>query len=338
MSALSATRHASRRPRRAGWSLLASLWCLSAYGEDAAESALAAMHHATRTLNYDGVFVYHRAEQLESMRLIHRYADEVETERLIALSGPAHEVIRSGTLVTCLSADQHGDTPDKNPPRDIIGIGFSAPVEKLRNSYTFAFDGKDRVAGRSAVVVAVNPHSPDRYAYRLWLDEQTRLLLKSTILDLSGHALEQIQFTQLDVRAEIPSALLKPGIEGAAFQWHTDAEGESAAASVAAAPQAPPDWQASWLPDGFEFGENNVQQMPGSSVPNSHLVYSDGLAMVSIFVEAVSDEKHALRGESSRGAVNAYSRLEGTHQITVVGEVPLLTLKKIAESVTRPNE
>jgi sigma-E factor negative regulatory protein RseB len=335
MSALSATKHASRRALRAGWGLLASLYCLSAYGEDTAETALTAMHNATRTLNYDGVFVYHRADQLESMRLIHRYADEVESERLIALSGPAHEVIRNGTLVSCLAANQHDVTPDKNPPRDIIGIGFSAPVEKLRNSYSFAFDGKDRVAGRDAVVVAVNPRSPDRYAYRLWLDEQTRLLLKSTILDPSGHALEQIQFTQLEVRAEIPSELLKPGIEGAAFQWRTDAEGESATPPSA---RVAPAWQASWLPPGFEFQENNIQHMPDNSGPSSHLVYSDGLAMVSIFVEAVSDEKQALRGESSRGAVNAFSRLESKHQITVVGEVPLLTLKKIAESVTTSNE
>ncbi|MBK6657868.1 MAG: hypothetical protein IPG43_06855 [Proteobacteria bacterium] len=80
------------------------------------------MHEATRTLSYDGVFVYQRGDRLESMRLIHRYADDVESERLISLSGPAREVIRKGSDVTCLSADDGGAAPDKNPPRDIIGI------------------------------------------------------------------------------------------------------------------------------------------------------------------------------------------------------------------------
>ena len=338
MSALSVTKHTSRRALCAAWGLLASLWGLGAYAEDTPEMVLVAMHNATRTLNYDGVFVYHRADQLGSMRLIHRYADEVETERLISLSGPAHEVIRNGTLVTCLSADQHGDVSDKNPSRDIIGIGFSAPVEKLRNSYTFTFDGKDRVAGRAAVVVAVNPLAPDRYAYRLWLDEQTRLLLRSAILDLNGHPLEQVQFTQLDVRAEIPSELLKPDLAGSAFQWRTDVEGDNASVSAAPVTPTPPMWQASWLPRGFEFKETTIQPKSDLSAPSSHLVYSDGLSMVSVFVEAVSDEKHALRGESSRGAVNAFSRLDSKHQITVVGEVPLLTLKRIAESVTRTSE
>lgn len=296
------------------------------------------MHDATRTLNYDGVFVYQRGDQLESMRLIHRFADNTESERLISLSGPAREVIRRGTLVTCLSADNHGAAPDKNPPRDIIGIGFSAPVEKLESSYAFAIEGKGRVAGRDAVLVAVTPHAPDRYGYRLWLDEQTKLLLKSAILDGAGRSLEQVQFTQLEVRAEISADLLKPGIDGTAFNWRTDSNGDGDDQHPQSKPEVTPDWQANWLPRGFEFKESSLQQMADQSGPTSHLVYSDGLAMVSVFVEAVVDEKRALRGQSSRGAVNAFSRLDDMHQITVVGEVPLPTVKRIATSVAKTND
>lgn len=296
------------------------------------------MHDATRTLNYDGVFVYQRGDQLESMRLIHRFADNTESERLISLSGPAREVIRRGTLVTCLSADNHGAPPDKNPPRDIIGIGFSVPVEKLESSYAFAIEGKGRVAGRDAVLVAVTPHAPDRYGYRLWLDEQTKLLLKSAILDGAGRSLEQVQFTQLEVRAEISADLLKPGIDGTAFNWRTDSNGDGDDQHPQSKPAVTPDWQANWLPRGFEFKESSLQQMADQSGPTSHLVYSDGLAMVSVFVEAVVDEKRALRGQSSRGAVNAFSRLDDMHQITVVGEVPLPTVKRIATSVAKTND
>lgn len=312
--------------------LAASLCCIGATTQHSAETALAAMHSATRNLNYDGVFVYHRADQLESMRLIHRYADGTETERMISLSGPVREVIRVGSLVTCWSLDAPGGAVGKNPPRDIFGIGFSAPVEKLRGSYTFAIEGTDRVAGRSALVVAVNPRSPDRYAYRLWLDEQTHLLLKSAILDVNGHSLEQVQFTQLVVSKEIPSELLQPGIKGTAFQWRTDTDTDNITAPVM------PDWLPGWLPTGFEIKESSVQQPHEYSRATSHLIYSDGLSMVSIFVETVADNKQALQGESSRGAVNAYSRLNGKHQITAVGEVPLSTLKKIAESVSKSNK
>lgn len=337
MSASSVTtRPDPHRPSRAATLLAALLCCGSAAADEIAAAAVRTMHDATRTLNYDGVFVYQRGDQLESMRLIHRFAENTESERLISLSGPAREVIRIGPLVTCVSADNHGAAPHKNPPRDIIGIGFSAPVEKLESSYAFAIEGRGRVAGREALLVAVTPHSPDRYGYRLWLDEKTKLLLKSAILDGAGHSLEQVQFTQLEVREEIAADLLKPGIEGSAFNWRTDHNGDDE--NPQSKPEVPPDWQANWLPRGFEFKHSSLQQMDDKSGPASHLVYSDGLAMVSVFVEAVVDEKRALRGQSSRGAVNAFSRLDDMHQITVVGEVPLPTVKRIATSVAKTND
>jgi sigma-E factor negative regulatory protein RseB len=337
MSASSVTtRPEPRLCLRAAAVFAALLCCAVAAADEVAETALRTMHDATRTLNYDGIFVYQRGDQLESMRIIHRYADDTESERMISLSGPAREVIRNGALVTCLSADENGAPHDKNPPRDIIGIVFSAPVEKLLSSYTFAIEGKDRVAGRAALIVTVTPHSPDRYGYRLWLDEDTKLLLKSAILDGSGHSLEQVQFTQIDVRKDIPVELLQPGIQGTAFNWRTDNDGDYD--DPRDETHTPPDWRASWLPRGFEFRESSLQQMEDKSGPISHLVYSDGLAMVSVFVETVADEKRALRGQSSRGAVNAFSRLDDMHQITVVGEVPLPTVKRIATSVAKIND
>jgi sigma-E factor negative regulatory protein RseB len=75
--------------------------------------------------------------------------------------------------------------------------------------------------------------------------------------------------------------------------------------------------------------------MDTSHTPVNHLVYSDGLAMVSVFVEALVDGEEVLQGYSSRGAVNAFSRVAGDHQITVVGEVPLTTVRRIAASVTK---
>jgi len=115
------TRPEARRSLGAA-TLCVALWCCAnAAADPAAEAALRTMHDATRTLNYDGVFVYQRGEHLESMRLIHRYADDNESERLISLSGPAREVIRNGAMVTCLSVDENGPLPDQKPPRDIIG-------------------------------------------------------------------------------------------------------------------------------------------------------------------------------------------------------------------------
>ncbi len=311
--------------------LLAFAAPLPSAADDPARILLQSMHDATRQLNYEGVFIYQRGAQIDSMRLVHKYDDGGEKERLISRSGPAREVIRDGTLVTCLFADDQQAMVEKNPPRDLIGIGFSAPVESLVASYHFSIDGEDRIAGRKTTVVGISPSAGDRYGYRLWIDHDTKLLLKSVILGRGGRTLEQVQFTQISILDEISPERLRPEIGGDGFTWRTDTE--SAANGGAADGES--SWRVHWLPSGFELKESKIQSMATSYMPVSHLVYSDGLAMVSVFVEKLMEGEQALQGYSSRGAVNAFSRVVDDHQITVVGEVPLPTVQQIAASVAK---
>ena len=304
---------------------------LTAQAEDSVQVLLQSMQDATRQLNYEGVFVYQRGTQIDSMRLVHKYDGEVEMERLISLSGPAREVIRDGTLVTCLFADDQEAMVEKNPPRDMVGIGFSVPVQQLVSSYEFTIEGADRVAGRNATVVGVIPEGDDRYGYKLWIDDESKLLLQSLILGRGGRTLEQVQFTQISILNEIDPERLRPEIGGSGFTWRMDSDSHN----VSAASSTDPVWRVRWLPSGFELKESNIQSMATSYMPVSHLVFSDGLAMVSVFVEELVEGEQALQGFSSRGAVNAFSRVADDHQITVVGDVPLPTIKQIATSVAK---
>lgn len=314
--------------------LLACLAGRTAVADDARE-LLQSMADATRQLNYEGVFVYQSDAQLDAMRLVHKFEAGVESERLVSLSGPAREVIRDGTKVTCLFADDQAAMVERNPPRDIVGIGFSAPVAKLASTYRFAIEGRDRVAGRLASIVSVVPQADDRYSYRLWIDDDSKLLLKSIIIGSGARALEQVQFTHINVLDEVPAALLQPEISGTGFNWqtndpHSQTPGESAAGGNG-------DWRVSWLPAGFDLKETRVQNMAMSRMPVSHMVYSDGLAMVSVFIEELTAGDEPVQGYSSRGAVNAFSRVVDSFQVTVVGEVPQATVQKIAAAVAQPD-
>ncbi len=301
----------------------------SASAADSAQALLRAMHEATRTLNYDGIFVYQRGMQLDTMRLVHQFDGSSEKERLASLSGPAREVIRDGTLVTCLFADEHAAMVEKSAPRELIGIGLSAPIETLLDSYTFTLQQSDRVAGRIAQVVAINPQREDRYAYRLWIDQASKLLLKSVILGRGGRILEQVQFTRIDVLPQIPAQALEPEITGSGFTWRMDSDDTATPAAAETA------WGVNWVPHGFTLKENNIQNMATSQMPVGQLTYSDGLAMVSVFIEQLMPDEAPLQGYSARGAVNAFSRVADDYQITVVGELPLPTVRQIASSVAR---
>ena len=309
--------------------LLAAAACTAA--DEQAQTLLRDMHAATRELNYDGIFVYQRGAQLETMRLVHMNDAGTVRERLISLSGPAREVIRDGTRVTCLFADDAAAMEKKGRPHGLISIGFSAPVETLRANYRFAVEGIERIANRAAQVVNVMPHHDDRYGYRLWIDISSKLLLKSMILGRGGRVLEQMQFAQITLLEAADPALLQPEIADNGFTWRTDREDDDAAAVA----RQWTGWRVDWLPVGFDLEETNIEPMATNHTLLGQLVYSDGLAMVSVFIEELRQDEVPLQGHSARGAVNAFSRVDDQHQITVVGELPLPTVRQIAASVAR---
>src|SRR5918996_1609169 len=177
---------------------------------------------ATKTLNYDGIFVYIRGGHVASMRIIHKADDNGEQERLISLSGPAREVIRKKGEVTCIFPDNRAVMVDKRPPHHFLASALPQPIEKIADFYSFSVLGGDRIAGRPTWVVEIRPKGEDRYGYRLWIDTSTHLLLRSNIIDASGKVLEQVLFTAIETPPDISPEMLKSSINGQGYTWYTN--------------------------------------------------------------------------------------------------------------------
>tara|TARA_Y100000590_G_C15683714_1_gene1000785 strand:+ start:224 stop:1102 length:879 start_codon:yes stop_codon:yes gene_type:complete len=287
------------------------------------------MRSATDTLNYNGIFIYQRGTQVDAMRIIHRFDGREERERLISLSGPQREVIRDGERVTYFFSDDREVRIERTEPKDFLSVALSDSIEYLTKIYTFSVAGEDRVAGRPATAINILPKERNRYGYQLWIDDEFKLLLKSVILNRRGEALEQVQFVELTINGDLPDVLFASGIEGAGFTQYVNSNRGSSVAPVVDASG----WVVGWLPVGFKMRNHRLQTMVESDVSVSHMVYSDGLATVSVFVEKLEERAHSIQGFSSMGAVNAFSRVADNHQITVVGEVPTPIVRKIAGSV-----
>jgi sigma-E factor negative regulatory protein RseB len=75
-----------------------------------------------------------------------------------------------------------------------------------------------------------------------------------------------------------------------------------------------------------------MRRIPDSDMFVQQLVYTDGLASLSVFIERQSSD--TIEGSMSMGAVNAYIRILADHSITAIGEVPAVTVKRVAEAVT----
>jgi len=181
-------------------------------------------------------------------------------------------------------------------------------------------------------VIDVRPKDRYRYGFRLAVDRETGLLLKSELLDDDSTALEQIVYTHLELPESIPDDALVSRISDAGFtRYEVDAT-EDAESDPTARTQ---EWTIGWLPAGFRMADESYGPIQPGRGSVDHRVYSDGLASLSIFIEQGLDVGDRIEGLSSIGAVNAFSRVIDEYQLSVVGEVPGITVEKVAASIVK---
>ena len=294
------------------------------------------MSQAVRNLNYQGIFVHAQGTTLTSMQIIHSSNDGDESERLISLDGEAREVIRNNSLVTCIWPGTESVVVTKAKPRDLLPRIDSSLTRDMR--YSFSFGAPDRVAGRDTHVVNVIPSDDFRYGYRFWIDVQNNMLLRSMLLDGSVDPVEQVIFTQIEYVDSVDSSLFD--IMGSDRHAERMSWLEPQAADGIDKVDRQTSEQAdrvsfSALPTGYQKISETYSPTPINKGPVSHVMLSDGMASVSVYVEYVGreDQQNVSLGWSRMGAMNAYTVGTDKALITVVGEVPKDTVEAIAAAV-----
>jgi len=297
----------------------------SALAEDSkltAKQVLANMMQAMRVLNFEGTVVFLRNSKLESMKYFHAAARGREQERLVALNSPLREVVRNGALVSCRYNDTQTVVFDQRPYEHSFLVNFSRNLDELTPHYDFALSGVEDVAMFPAYVIDIQPKDEFRYARRIWVEKLQFLPLKVAVYDLGGALLEQIVFTEQHVRAALPFSEMKIALTPPLDQSIQSIPGN--------APGALP-FTVMNPPAGFKEVYYVHRTMHNSHLPVDHLLMTDGLASVSVYMENKNSEIGT--GLRSLGAVNFYSRNLENYQVTVMGEVPPLTVKTIAEGI-----
>ena len=303
---------------------------VAVYASDKAsvEIWLQKMHHAAHTVNYVGKFVYQQDKQLSMMKIVHAVGEDGERERLLSLDEIGREVIRDKDHVTCILPDRKSVVVEKGRPKLPFPPAFPMNVENLKHQYVFSLSRQERVAGHLAQKINITPIDKYRYGHRLWVDVDTGLLLKTHLLDERGSLLEQFMFTELEFMDKIPDEMLQPHISGENYTWY-ESDDESVEENPA---EQHVDWFVAHMPAGFVNDMQRDHHLPNKTAVK-HMVYTDGLASVSVFIEKHEKQAPNLIGTSRMGAVNAFGRIIDDHHVTAVGEVPQATVKMIGESV-----
>ncbi len=283
---------------------------------------LGQMASSVRALDYQGSLVYQHAGRIDTLRVFHAGGAR-EQERLISLNGPRNEVIRNGNNVTCIQADDSAIVYTSTSGRGLLPLVPEAATSRLDDHYTIRLAGSDRVAGYAADIVEVLPRDGFRYGYRLWLEKETRLLLRSVVTDQGKRQIEQFMFVSLDIGKTPAATDLIPR--------QRELLTTTAAPADEVNLRGPPAWSAHSPPAGFSM--RSARRSAASEAGAQHLVYSDGLASVSVYVESMESTPDLPVTLANRGTLNIYSFSKDSWRFTVLGDVPAATVTAIAESL-----
>jgi sigma-E factor negative regulatory protein RseB len=284
------------------------------------------MAAAVQNSSYSGTVIRTKGGDSESLKIVHKIAEGVVSEKLTVQEGNALEIIRSGTQVHCILPERKSVLVETWDDKSMLFSTLPGTGVRFGHQYDLSLVREDRVAGRKAVLLAIRPHDEFRFGHRIWLDRKTAFPLRTELIDGNGDILEQLKFADIDLESSIPPEALSPSISLENFTFR-----EAAASRVAVDVET--NWVCDDLPVGFEVVSAKSEQLPGADRPVTHILYSDGLANISVFIARVRMKKIARR--SNIGGSNAYSVQADGFQITAVGEVPAATARRIAVSMRR---
>ena len=281
---------------------------------------------ASRQINYAGTFVYQHGRKMETSRIAHRVDSGGEYEKLETLDGPPREIIRNNDNVTCYLPDTKTVIIEKRTTRQFPAL-LPEQLSDITENYVVTKDGQDRVAGFDCQLITLEPKDNLRYGHRFCAEINSGLPLRARTVNEKGDLVDLFVFTQLTIGSSINKDLLKSRFAGKSADWHVDRaaleQGESSADSG---------WVLKSPLTGFRKVTEMKRSIAGRPAQVSHIVYSDGLAAVSVFVETMPKSPPP-SGATYQGAVNMFVTSSSGQMVTVVGETPARTVKQIAESL-----
>lgn len=317
-----------------GWSIRARalLAGLMVAGSASAQQATPAdwlerMASAMGSTDYQGTVIRFQRGGSEALKVVHKIVDGVVNERVVSQEGNGLEIIRIGDDVHCI-------LPDK---KSVLVEGWnnqstlfsSLPRSEVSNTpqYDLSVLREERVAGRKAVLLAIRPHDEYRYGHQIWLDKDTAFPLQATTVNVNGELVQEVKFADIEIGHDIAADQLKPSISLDGFTWYKEpARYESADVET--------DWHCDDLPAGFRAVSTRTEKSASATAgETTHIVYSDGVANVSVFIAAATPEHAA--GWALLGNANSYTTENGGYSVTAVGEVPGVTVQRIATSMQR---
>ena len=303
----------------------------SAQSPESAEDWLRWSQEARSQHSFVAEFIYQHQDHVDTMRIWRSaHPDAGVQERLFSLSGEPREIIRDHEEVTCVLPSAQAVMVDRRHWQAPLDARLPDSLSDHEPHYRGRVIGEDRVAGRPTQRVAILAEDAMRYGYQLWFDQETGLLMRAELVSSEGDVLERVMMLDMELRdglepTELMSQLPQEGFKRVTARATPSADDQPIDASS---------WSVADLPDGFQLHMEREQALPGRDQAARHLLFSDGIATVSIYIEAETPDE-GMRGALRMGAMNVYTTTMDGYQVVALGEVPSSTVERMATSLQR---
>jgi sigma-E factor negative regulatory protein RseB len=292
------------------------------------------MHEASKRRAYMGTLVVSSGGSMASSRIWHVCDGEQQIERVESLSGVPRSTFRRNDEVITFSPQSRLAVVEKRESLGMFPNLLKSPDSAIDQFYTARQTGTERVAGLEADVVRIEPRDKLRFAYRVWSEKKTGLVVKLQTLDGQGLVLEEVAFSELQLDAPVSMGKLSrmmTNTEGYKVESSTELLKTTAAAEG---------WQLKSPVPGFTSMTCLRRPAAGGTAGSTlQWIFSDGLASVSLFIEVYERGRHGPEGLTAMGATHTLGRRwsdnTGEWWLTAVGEVPPQTLQAFAQGLER---
>lgn len=295
-------------------------------------SWLMRMHEASTNQSYVGVFVVSAGGNMSSAKIWHMCEGKQQVERVETLTGAPRSIFRNNNQVVTFLPDHKVARSEKRESLGLFSELFKSADSRIADFYKFRQEGIERVAGVEADIVTLVPKDNLRFGYRVWTERKNGLVVKLQTLDADGSVLEQAAFSELQLDAPVKTEKI--------LQMMGRTEGYRVEKPVLVKTSASAEgWELKTPVAGFNPVScyrrpvSAVSTVPGEG--QLQWIFSDGLASVSIFAEPLDRQRHIRESSLSLGATQTMTKQLDPYWITLVGEVPLATLKIFASGLER---
>lgn len=285
---------------------------------------------SARTTTFAGTVVHMTPERTSTSRITHVFLSGSEHEKIESLDGPRREIVRHNEELQCFYPDAKTVRLDRRVTARFFPAVVTGPVPAIAESYVVKLGDVERVLGQDCRWIHLDPRDALRYAQRLCAELGTGLVMRAKTLGKRGQVIEQFTFTDLRLGAQVSRGEVKSTFYSQSKDWRTDTQPRDEVKEVDTG------WTVAAIPPGFRKVKEMSRRLPGRDKPVSQIVYSDGVATFSVFVEPLANgARPAESTTTEEGDLSVFVGPVGEGQVTVLGEVPPATAQQVGRSVGR---